>query len=470
MKYGRVVKRLISVGLVTVLSLGLSISAFATEVEEDEDSQLQKDLDAAYAINIESNERTNWPEGPETYGESAIVMEVGTGAILYEKNIDAHQYPASITKLLTTLVALKYGSLSDKVVFSGDSVDFLEPGDSSIGLDEGDEISLAQALYATLLASANEAAYAVGESVGTNAGHDYQWFIDEMNATVEELGGHNSNFVNTNGLHDEDHYTCARDMALIGRELFKYEDFFTISQTKQYTIEASDTVEEHTFQQHHKMLYEDNSEYYEYFVGGKTGYTSDAKSTLVTMTDKDGFQLVCVVLRTYGKNVYPDSRNLLEYVYNNFSKVSIADHETSADIGSYIDAADAGEYADEAAGYVVLPDSVSFADLDMELVPDENAQETGLATVRYSYEDTFLGSARVNLSESYMKAHYEENDKETTVETMEEEEKVEQEMPVDTIILYALFGVLGILLIALIIAIVRYRGKKKRGRRQLKLD
>lgn len=77
-----------------------------------------------------------------------------------------------------------------------------------------------------LLASANEAAYAVAENVGKNAGHDYQWFIEQMNVRCKELGGSNSNFVNANGLHDENHYTSARDMALIGRELFKYPEFF----------------------------------------------------------------------------------------------------------------------------------------------------------------------------------------------------------------------------------------------------
>ena len=109
--------------------------------------------------------------------------------------------------------------------------EFLEPGDSSIGLKKGNEITLEQALYATLLASANEAAYAVGENVGKNAGHDYAWFLEQMNERCRELGGTNSNFANTNGLPDPDHYTCARDMALIGSEMFKYPEFFKIVQT-----------------------------------------------------------------------------------------------------------------------------------------------------------------------------------------------------------------------------------------------
>ena len=97
-------------------------------------------------------------------------MDAGTGSILYAKNIDGHEYPASITKVLTSLIALKYGSLSDQVTFSNDCISFMQPGDSSVGLKEGNVISLEQALYATLLASANEAAYAVAEMSGRMPG------------------------------------------------------------------------------------------------------------------------------------------------------------------------------------------------------------------------------------------------------------------------------------------------------------
>ena len=251
---------------------GIILTVSATEVAEEGDEGLTEQEKAekaeqelqqqVYAMAVESNGWENWPQGPGTYGEAAIVMEVGTGAILYAKNIDDHHYPASITKVLTALVALENGQLTDTVTFSHDSVAFLQPGDSSVGLKEGNIISLDQALHAMLLASANEAAYAVGESVGINAGYDYNWFLEQMNTRCKELGGENSNFVNTNGLHDPNHYTCARDMALIGRELFKYPEFFSIVQTLNYEIPESETTEQHVFQQKHKMLIPGNSNYY----------------------------------------------------------------------------------------------------------------------------------------------------------------------------------------------------------------
>ena len=254
-------------------------AAFAAEAGEGEqpaaelteEERLQQELDAVYAMPVQSNEWEGWPQAPGTYGEAAIVMEVESGAILYAKNIDDHHFPASITKLLTALVAFENGKFEDPVVFSHDSLAFLEPGDAYIGMKEGNQITLEQALYATLLASANEGAYGVAESVGKNAGHDYAWFLEQMNQRCKELGGENSNFMNPHGLHDENHYTCARDMALIGRELFKHPEFFQIVQTLQYTIPASETTEEHIFQQKHKMLKEGNANYYEFAIGGKTG-------------------------------------------------------------------------------------------------------------------------------------------------------------------------------------------------------
>ena len=155
-----------------------------SEEELTPEEALKKELDTVYQMEVQSNSWKNWPEGPGTYGEAAIVMDAGTGAILYAKNIDAHHYPASITKVLTTLVALQNGSLADPVSFSHESVAFLKPDESSIGMKEGNQLTLEQALYATLLASANEVAYAVGENVGTASGHDYTWFIEEMNGYV----------------------------------------------------------------------------------------------------------------------------------------------------------------------------------------------------------------------------------------------------------------------------------------------
>lgn len=396
-------KRLTAAVLVLTMcvGLGMTVSATGTDTvgegtqELTEEELYEQQLQKIYDMPVQSNKLKNWPKGPGTYGEAAILMEAETGAILYAKNIDDKHYPASITKVLTALVAMENGEMDDPVKMSHDSVAFLQPGDSSIALKEGDEINLEQALYATLLASANEAAYTVAENVGINAGHDYEWFIEQMNVRCKELGGLNSSFVNANGLHDENHYTTARDMALIGCEIFEHPEVFDIMQTTQYVIEESDTVEEHVFQQKHKMLLPGYQAYYEDAIGGKTGYTSDALSTLITMADNGEMQLVCVVLRTYGRNIYPDTTALFEYGFNNFKKVPVDGLETSEDVG--------GILTNQDGGYVVLPKKVDFEDLEMEFIPDD--ANNGQATLLYTYKDMPVGSARAAMSKSYMKEH-----------------------------------------------------------------
>lgn len=446
------IKRLTAAFLICVMCIvtGMNVQATNTEETIDEDEEYKKQLEAIHNMPVQTNKLENWPKGPGTYGEAAIVMEAGTGAILYAKNIDEKHFPASITKVLTALVALENGEFEDPVVMSHDSVAFLQPGDSSIALKEGDELNLEQALYATLLASANEAAYTVAENVGLNVGHDYNWFIDQMNVRCKELGGNNSNFVNANGLHDENHYTTARDMALIGCELFEHPEVFEIMQTRQYVIEETDTVEEHVFQQKHKMLLEGYQAYYEDAIGGKTGYTSDALSTLITMADNGEMELVCVVLRTYGKNIYPDTTNLFEYGFNNFKKVSVDGLETSEDVGEILDS--------QGGGYVVLPEGVGFADLKMEMVPDETNNDE--ATLLYTYGDMPVGSARVKLSESYIKANSVQIEGEKSVK-----EEPEQGMSKGTKIVIIILCIVLVVLVVLFIRALIIRSRKRSHRR-----
>lgn len=436
--------------LVLLLCANLGVTAVAadaaktdskkTEKKEltEEEKKAKEELDKAYKIPIESNTWAGWSEGPGTYGEAAIVMDVATGAVLYAKNIDAKEYPASITKVLTALVALENGTLTDTVTFSHDCVSFLQPGDSSVGLKEGNVITLEQALYATLLASANEAAYAVGENVGKNAGYDYNWFIDQMNTRTAELGGVNSHFANTNGLHYKEHYTCARDMALIGRELFKHPEFFQIVQTLEYKIPKSKTVEEHVFQQKDKMLRPENENYYKYAIGGKTGFTSDARSTLITMAQKGDMQVVCVVLRTYGKNVYPDTRNLLKYAFKNFSRVNVEEAEQSEDVSEFL----------EGENYVILPKGAAFTDLEKEVTIDGGVADTG--TLTYTYQGTYVGSARVKFSEAYLEEHLagradaEKEEEELKEKVREQEEEAKETGILANPVISKVWNVLGL--------------------------
>lgn len=392
------------------------------ETTEEEDEETKK----AYEMTVDSNKWKNWPIGPQTYGEAGIVMDAESGAVLYAKNIDGKAYPASITKVLTTLVALENASMDDIVTVSADAVNGIPYGYAHVGLKAGEEITLKDALYAVLLASANEASYAVGESVGTkvsgNAESGYEWFLAQMNTRAKELGAVNSNFVNTNGLENEEHYTTARDMALITRELLlNHPEFETISQTLQYTIPPTKMEEEpRTFQQVHQMFYEGNDYFNPRVIAGKTGYTDLARNTLVTCAQGGELKLICVVLKTHGKNIYPDTQQLLDYGVGNFEKVNIEENETSGDIQIV-----------DGKSYVVLPSHVKFEDLEKEFVPDEKDEASGV--MNYTYEGNPVGSAEATVSQEYLtKAAEEESEgkeaekrdekgeKETTKETEEE--------------------------------------------------
>lgn len=433
------------------------------ETTEEEDEETKR----AYEMTVDSNKWKNWPIGPQTYGEAGIVMDAESGAILYAKNIDGKAYPASITKVLTTLVALENSSMEDIVTVSADAVNGIPYGYAHVGLKAGEEITLKDALYAVLLASANEASYAVGESVGTkasgNADGGYAWFLAQMNTRAKELGAVNSNFVNTNGLEDDEHYTTARDMALITRELLmNHPEFETISQTLQYTIPPTEMEEEpRTFQQVHQMFYEGNEYFNPRVIAGKTGYTDLARNTLVTCAQGSDLKLVCVVLKTHGKNIYPDTQQLLDYGFGNFEKVNIEENETSADIQSM-----------EGESYVVLPSHVKFEDLDKVFVPDVKDGPSGV--MNYTYEGNPVGSAKVTVSQEYLtkiSAEEEEKKKEQKSEEKKKESTKEAEKE-EPVIKKAIIGGVLLLIVVLTIyfgytALQKKRMRKKRNKKKM---
>ena len=145
-----------------------------------------------------------WPKGPETKGDGAIVIDADTGNILFEKNIYEKFYPASTTKILTTLVALENGNLDDVLTVSYAADNYVSKTSSRMGLTEGEQVTVEQALYGIMLESGNEATYAVGEHVG----HSIARFIKLMNKKAKDLGCDRSHFANSHGLHNDDHYTC----------------------------------------------------------------------------------------------------------------------------------------------------------------------------------------------------------------------------------------------------------------------
>ena len=347
-------------------------------------------LQKSYDTQPETNSIAGWPKGPQVYGCAAIVMDMDSGAVLYGKKVDDKHYPASITKLMTALVALENADMDDEVEFSPASIDILRWDYASIGMKPGEILSLKDAMYGMLLASGNEVAYAIAESVGNKMGIGYDGFIQKMNDRAVELGCTGSNWVNANGLHDDLHYTTAHDMALIASELYKHEEFRTVTQTLNYTIGATNLTDEtRAVQQNHKMLWPNHSRYYEYCTGGKTGYTDNSRTTLVTMAENGTLRLAAVVLRDNG-NVYDDTRAMFDYVFENFSKVMLKEQTKPEEVRSYT----------EDGAYVLLPEGIDFSSLEHQISITDEREASG--TITFYYEGQNVGSADVTLTPEYI--------------------------------------------------------------------
>lgn len=451
--FSRLMAGVLSVACLSVSACTLNV--YAEDEKTPEEIASEAAMEEAYKMPVTTNEIKNWPKGPSVYAESAIVMDINSGAILYGKNIDDQHFPASITKVLTALLALENGEMDDKIKFTQDSISFLEYGDAYIGMTPGEELTLEQSLYAVLLASANEVSYAVAENTGNKLGIGYNGFLDLMNKRSEELGCKNSHWMNANGLHDEQHYTSARDMALISSEAFQHPEFRRITKTLEYKIPPTNLMnEERVFQQNHKMLFEENTSYYQYCVGGKTGYTDQALSTLITFADNEDMQLVAVNLKTHGVHVYPDTKAMFDYAYDNFTKVMLSDAETSADIKTIPEDA-----------YVVLPKGVDFSEVKSEIImPEETGSKEG--TVLYMYENNPVGSAVVTLSDSYIeKVRMAANEK---VEAKQDEKKVEPKIedPGLSVWQKVSIGIVAVVIVIIFIFVVRIRVELAKRRRK----
>lgn len=265
---------------------------------------------------------TTKEEQPTIAAESAILIDANSKAILYEKNGYSKQYPASITKLMTALLAIENLNPNDTITFSTEAIFGIERGSSHIGLDVGEQITVDEALHGLLLMSANEVANGLAEAVSGSIEN----FANRMTLRAKELGAQNTNFVNPHGLHDANHYTTAYDMALIASYLAYNDYFLDIMQDTTYQISATNRVDEirYLYQQHSMLNPTKNPKYYrEDVIGGKTGFTDEARHTLVTIARRGETTLVAVVLKSDKATLYTDTAALLDYGFDSYNMLSL---------------------------------------------------------------------------------------------------------------------------------------------------
>ncbi len=256
---------------------------------------------------------------PDITAESALVMDARSGEVLYAKQSRETRYPASITKVMTTLLAIENCNMDDIVTFTSEAVNSIEPGSSSAGIPAGAQLTVEETLYALMLVSANEAGAAIAEHVaGSNDA-----FAKLMTDRAKEIGCTGTQFKNPHGLPDEEHYTTAYDMGLIMQECIRHEEFRKIAGTISYTITKRDSLpNDIELWNHAKILRESTEYYYVRAKGAKTGFTQAALNTLVTYAEKDGTQLICIILRDHGAdNSYYDTRNLYRWAFEQVKTV-----------------------------------------------------------------------------------------------------------------------------------------------------
>lgn len=272
----------------------------------------------AYYQAPQSNSIEGWPQGPQIEAEAAVLMDVNTETILYSKNADTQLYPASITKIMTTMLACENLDRDGSLTVSESAAYGIEPGSSSIYADTGEQFTVQQALMAIMLESANEMSLAVAEETSGSV----KKFVELMNERARELGCTNTHFNNPNGLPDETHYTSANDMAKIARTAWLNPLFRKFCTRDTYQIPPTSRQPETRYLlNHHKMMA--GREYaYDGVLGGKTGYTEAAGNTLVTYAKRGSTVLLAVVLNTINGG-YPDTAALLDYGFNNFQEVNL---------------------------------------------------------------------------------------------------------------------------------------------------
>ncbi len=255
---------------------------------------------------------------PDIASKAAVLIDVGSGFILYEKNADDELPMASTTKVMTALVALEQGKLDDVVVVPAKASGI---EGSSMYLEPGEHITLENLLYGLMMWSGNDAAMAIALHIGGTM----EQFSQMMNAKAKELGATHTHFVNPNGLPAKEHYTSARDLGMIAAKAMENPTFRTIVSTKQRTIDWPGHEYKRSLTNHNKILHR-----YDGANGIKTGFTKSAGRCLVSGALRDGIQLVAVVLNC--PDMYEESARLLDYGFASFEKFTAL--EAGTELGS----------------------------------------------------------------------------------------------------------------------------------------
>ena len=267
---------------------------------------------------------------PATNAEAALLISPDSGMVLYEKNADERRYPASTTKIMTALLVLEnVADLNETVTAQASDFETLEADSSSAGIKEGETVTVEDLLYGLMLPSGNEAAYMLARHVAGS----YEAFVDMMNKRAEELGCTGTHFVNPCGLHDDNHYTTARDLYKIAYAAMQDETFADIADTVQWNMSKTNMQEERKVLTTNQLIFSSYQPWaYAYCKGIKTGNTSQAGNCFVGYAEYGDAKLYSVVMGCDSSSLeysnipasFTDTKALFEWGFESFTSKTLA--------------------------------------------------------------------------------------------------------------------------------------------------
>ena len=300
--------------------------------------------------------------------QAAVLMDADTGVVLYEKNMNEQLYPASITKLMTALLAMETLEPEQVLTVSQTAVNAVPRTSSHIGLLAGERLTVDQALYAIGMESANDAANVLAEAVSGSL----EAFAEKMNEKARELGALNTHFTNANGLPDSGHVTTAYDMALITAAALKQEGLATYFSTVNYTLSATNLSSARSFANKDRLL-PGGQYYYDGVLLAKTGWTSSAQGTFAAAVRKGQTTLVAITLKSpLLEDKYKDTHKLLDYGFSHYSSVNVSGEQITAQLSL-------GEYTPVKGQKFtyLIPAGALFTDIRYSLSEDAALSEDG---------------------------------------------------------------------------------------------
>lgn len=394
----------------------------------------------------EQTQQIEVPEKLELLSKADILLDAKTGNILYENKADEQLYPASTTKLMTAILTMENCQLTDEITVKAEWLKGIPRSYTIADLRAGETFTVDQLMHVLLIPSANDAA----NVLACHMSGSIDEFANKMNEKAKEIGCTNTHFVNPSGVHDDNHYSTAHDMALIGLYACKFDTITEYAKILNYDLPNRPDGKERKFSATNTLLNPKHKYYYEYATGLKTGYTEKAKSCIVATAKKDDIELLCVVLggdKTEDRKSERelDCKTLFDYGFNYF------EYKNICNLGESIDISNTEEIPEYLKNQnLIYSDSLNLlVQKNKELKPTIHFDSEKQLPI---YKNSVVGNIT-----------YQNNGKDYTVYILTSEDILPAYSGYASIALYALAVVLVV-----IIAVVVIKRKKKKPARYFK--